>query len=66
MRLTPQVLLASACSGHGFKLSPVIGYALADMVRHGGRCEEFDAQLAMHRLDAARPGHAQLLERFLQ
>jgi monomeric sarcosine oxidase len=32
---TPQVIVASACSGHGFKFAPVIGAALADLV--GGR-----------------------------
>ncbi|MFE6487339.1 N-methyl-L-tryptophan oxidase [Streptomyces sp. NPDC057757] len=28
----PQVLVASACSGHGFKFGPVLGEALADLV----------------------------------
>ncbi|MBK3565952.1 N-methyl-L-tryptophan oxidase [Streptomyces sp. MBT62] len=28
----PQVLVASACSGHGFKFGPAIGQALADLV----------------------------------
>ena len=28
----PQALVASACSGHGFKFGPVIGAALADLV----------------------------------
>ena len=28
----PQVVYASACSGHGFKASPVVGEALADLV----------------------------------
>ncbi|MFD8820274.1 FAD-dependent oxidoreductase, partial [Streptomyces sp. NPDC059627] len=28
----PQALLASACSGHGFKFGPAIGAALADLV----------------------------------
>jgi cysteine desulfurase / selenocysteine lyase len=28
---TPQVAVASACSGHGFKFAPVIGMALADL-----------------------------------
>lgn len=27
----PQVIVASACSGHGFKFGPAIGAALADM-----------------------------------
>ena len=30
--LHPQVLITSACSGHGFKFSPVIGEILADLV----------------------------------
>jgi sarcosine oxidase len=29
----PQVLIASACSGHGFKFSPVIGEILADLAQ---------------------------------
>jgi glycine/D-amino acid oxidase-like deaminating enzyme len=28
---TPQVVVASACSGHGFKFAPAIGTALADL-----------------------------------
>ena len=31
--LHPQVLIASACSGHGFKFSPVIGEILADLAQ---------------------------------
>jgi sarcosine oxidase len=31
--LRPQVLITSACSGHGFKFSPVIGEILADLVQ---------------------------------
>ena len=30
-----QVLVASACSGHGFKFSPTIGEALADLLIDG-------------------------------
>ncbi|MGW3104357.1 N-methyl-L-tryptophan oxidase [Streptomyces sp. NPDC001100] len=33
----PQVLLGSACSGHGFKFGPAIGEALADLVCGIGR-----------------------------
>jgi sarcosine oxidase len=29
----PQVLIASACSGHGFKFSPVVGELLADLAQ---------------------------------
>jgi glycine/D-amino acid oxidase-like deaminating enzyme len=31
----PEVLLASACSGHGFKFSAAIGEALAELVLDG-------------------------------
>lgn len=63
--LLVQVILCSACSGHGFKLSPVIGYVLADMVRHG-RCQEYHTELQLHKLDRQRPGHAAVLDRFEQ
>ncbi len=36
----PQVLIASPCSGHGFKFSPVIGEILADLVQ--GKRPQFD------------------------
>jgi sarcosine oxidase len=29
------VILASPCSGHGFKFGPAIGEVLADLVTHG-------------------------------
>lgn len=32
---SPEVLLVSACSGHGFKFSSVIGEICADLVQHG-------------------------------
>ena len=38
-----QVLIASACSGHGFKFAPVIGEVLADMVE--GKQPAFDMGL---------------------
>ena len=31
----PNIVLASPCSGHGFKFSPAIGEALADLSMHG-------------------------------
>ena len=37
------VLIASACSGHGFKFSPVIGEMLADLVQH--KQPRFDVSL---------------------
>jgi glycine/D-amino acid oxidase-like deaminating enzyme len=57
------VVLCSACSGHGFKLSPAVGLAAAELARHG-RCSSFEVEMRMHRLDAARVGHAQALARF--
>lgn len=39
----PEVLLASPCSGHGFKFAPVIGELLADRVQ--GRAPRFDLGL---------------------
>jgi len=39
----PQVLIASPCSGHGFKFAPVIGEVLADIVQ--GMPPRFDLQL---------------------
>lgn len=62
---TLQVIICSACSGHGFKLSPAIGSVLADMVLHD-RCTEFEEQLRIHLLDRKRPGHAAVLDRFQQ
>jgi sarcosine oxidase len=39
----PQVLIASPCSGHGFKFSPVIGELAATLL--GGRTPPFDVRL---------------------
>ena len=58
-----KVILCSACSGHGFKLSPAVGLALAELARHG-RCEAFAGEMAPHRLDPARPGVADALAKF--
>ncbi len=46
--LHSQVLIASACSGHGFKFSPVIGELLADLVQQ--RSPRFDLDLFRWRL----------------
>jgi sarcosine oxidase len=35
LRDNPNVIIASACSGHGFKFSSVIGEILADLVLDG-------------------------------
>ena len=42
-----QVLIASACSGHGFKFAPVIGEMLADLVQ--GQRSRFDLSLFVWR-----------------
>ena len=42
-----QVLIASPCSGHGFKFAPVIGEILADMVQD--KVPRFDLQLFRQR-----------------
>jgi sarcosine oxidase len=34
----PNVIVASPCSGHGFKFVPVVGEILADMALEGGTC----------------------------
>ncbi|MDZ7360551.1 MAG: N-methyl-L-tryptophan oxidase [candidate division KSB1 bacterium] len=39
----PQVLLASICSGHGFKFSSAVGEILADLLLEG--CSRFDLSL---------------------
>src|SRR5262249_30953451 len=36
----PHVLIASPCSGHGFKFAPVIGEILADLVTKGAQRHE--------------------------
>jgi sarcosine oxidase len=64
-----RVVLCSACSGHGFKLSPAVGEILADWAVGGergarARYGESEDVLALHRLRADRPGVAEVLERF--
>ena len=43
----PQVIIASPCSGHGFKFAPVIGEVLADIVQD--MPPRFDLQLFRRR-----------------
>jgi sarcosine oxidase len=43
----PQILIASACSGHGFKFAPVIGEILADLME--GERQRFDLSLFRRR-----------------
>jgi hypothetical protein len=56
----PQVVVCSACSGHGFKFAPVLGHVLADLAVDG----ETSHDIALHRLGRDRPGHAAMLESF--
>jgi monomeric sarcosine oxidase len=37
LRRAPEVVVASACSGHGFKFAPAVGEALADLATGGDR-----------------------------
>ena len=53
----PQVVLCSACSGHGFKFCSVIGEVLADLALDG----ETRHPIGLHRISAERPGHRKLL-----
>ena len=36
LKETPEVLVVSACSGHGFKFCSVVGEILADLALDGG------------------------------
>jgi sarcosine oxidase len=47
----PQVWLASPCSGHGFKMSSVVGEVSADLLDQG--CSRHD--IALHRLGRFQP-----------
>jgi hypothetical protein len=73
----PQVLLCSACSGHGFKMSSAIGEQLARLVPAQGAAPSGDGgqgaggggagiqrAMAMHRLHPDRQGHAAALRLF--
>lgn len=42
----PQVLVVSACSGHGFKFTSVVGEIVADLVKEGGTTHD----ISLHRL----------------
>ena len=47
----PQVIVASPCSGHGFKFSSVIGEIVADLAQHG----ETRHDISLHRLSRFAP-----------
>ncbi|EFN57606.1 hypothetical protein CHLNCDRAFT_20797 [Chlorella variabilis] len=55
-----QVVLASCCSGHGFKFAPVIGSILADLAMEGATPHD----ISPHRLSRQRPGQAAVLDAF--
>jgi sarcosine oxidase len=37
---TPNIVVASPCSGHGFKFAPVVGEILADLATEGATGHE--------------------------
>ena len=45
---TPEALVVSACSGHGFKFAPVVGDIAADLVLEGGTRRDI-SRLALQR-----------------
>jgi glycine/D-amino acid oxidase-like deaminating enzyme len=53
-----QVVLASCCSGHGFKFAPVVGEVLAELALQG--TTRYD--ISLHRLAAHRPGFPRIME----
>jgi sarcosine oxidase len=48
----PQIVVASPCSGHGFKFAPVIGEILADLAM-AGRTEHDISRFSLGRFDMA-------------
>ena len=53
-----QVILCSACSGHGFKFGSVIGEILADLALEGDTVHDIE----LHRIRADRLGHKAVIE----
>lgn len=51
-------MLGSACSGHGFKFSSVVGSVLADLALKGSTPHD----ISLHRLSRERPGQAAVLD----
>lgn len=58
------VVLASACSGHGYKFSSVIGEVLADLALNPGGATQHD--ISLFRLSRQRTGQASVLDAFAQ
>lgn len=60
-----QVILCSACSGHGFKMSSGGGQLLADMAIQGGQgSDSIQDELRIHRLGNGRLGHQHVMSEF--
>ena len=55
-----QVVLCSACSGHGYKFASVVGEILADLATSGATQHD----IALHRIGEDRKGMDALLARF--
>ena len=55
-----QVILCSACSGHGYKFCSVIGEILADLAINSTT----QHRIGDHRIKADRPGQQQALQHF--
>ena len=58
--LGSQVLLASPCSGHGYKFCSVIGEIMADLALEGSTRHGID----ICRIERSRTGFAELLDGF--
>lgn len=56
--LVPQVILCSACSGHGYKFCSVIGEILADLAVKGFT----EHAIGSHRISANRAGHTDFIK----
>ena len=54
------MVLASACSGHGFKFSSLIGSVLADLSLSPDGSTQHD--ISLHRLSRQRKGQAAVLD----
>lgn len=62
----PQVLLGSACSGHGFKLCAVLGEALAFEAMNGAGTCSLDDWMHPHRVNPLRAGHTDFIDACLR
>lgn len=60
--LSVQVVICSACSGHGYKFCSVIGEILADIATDGDTRHD----IAMHRIAPNRLGFATFQDAFIK